>query len=573
MRREPDFHPTCAAPGISHAAPLGARLLLFGVSALALALRVWVSGRQPMNYNGGWHLFIARNLTREYRNLAHPPLFLLLLKVCDAASHTLLAYRFIPILAGVGSVVLVGTILEKLGTLRPVAVFGAFLVACSQSAILLSLEMEGYTLCVFFVLVSLSCYLDIAPAESFPAARSRIGFATSVCLALLSHFFAGLYLAACVLAPLAAASLHSGYWRAWRREFPRRWRADLLTLVPPALLAAALYWFLAKPWAMRLSSFPLFYFRPGQETLSSFWIRNLRETFNLFAPVTLPRARYALPLLGGFVAIVTWSAASERRGRSPVPNRLLPSLIFLVLLLLEMALGALGRYPFGGMMRHQFLLFVFAVLSGFVALDRLLRGASSRDRAIGLALCFGAVVAGFSVNLARTIVPAYESEALVARKGIFRKSLSDARVVHLDQFNLIGMVMDYDSWDWRFVGPVPKSRRVERYELTRGAERLVVIAHRGIWLMDFLTPALYAELRDSFAGKHDGCEIAFCVYRNFYGPQETSLPESARADLESRIPRLAGEANLETRGLEVSDDAIHADFCIREGVGQPGSLQ
>src|SRR5262249_17306768 len=141
------------------------------------------------------------------------------------------------------------------------------------------------------------------------------------------------------------------------------------TLALPAAVGLALYELQAKVWVRALNSLPGFYFEPAKETAATFLVRNLRETFDLFSPLELPRARLALPALAIVLAAILWPAARQRRRGGRAAARLFPAAILVLLLALGMALGLLGLYPFGGLMRHQFLIYLFALLAGMVALD------------------------------------------------------------------------------------------------------------------------------------------------------------------------------------------------------------
>jgi hypothetical protein len=424
-------------------------------------------------------------------------------------------------------------------------------------------SVESYTLCIFFILASFHGYLDLVSVD--PPRRSRIAFAAFSSLAILSHYLAGLYLAACVIGLVAVALIRRASGQAAGTAPFRRWTADLLTMLPAASIGAAFYLSLVKPWLVwNRITFSLLYFRPGEEKIWNFWIRGLRDTFNLFAPVALPRARYALPLLAIFLTAVIWAPATDRRLSARSEARIMPALFLCVLLALGMGLGALGRYPFGGHVRHQFLLFLFALLAGFVAVDRLVRAVPRRARAVLIAAGVGVIALNSVLQRQRIFTPDYRTQPLVAKKGIFERSLSGLRTVHIDQFNLIGMVMDYYGWNWRFAGPDPSGPWIERYELTRDGQRLTLFAHRSIWLMDFRSAALYEELEASLRQRSDGCETAFCVYRNVYGPPWTKLPGRIRDSLQAQILRLAARAGLEIRGIVLTDDAARMDFCKQQ---------
>ena len=91
------------------------RRLLLAVTAVSLVPRLWLATHRTLSHNGAWHLFAARFFRQELGTIAHPPLFLLLLKACDLVSRSLLSYRFVPLAAGAGSVYLVGRLLDRLG--------------------------------------------------------------------------------------------------------------------------------------------------------------------------------------------------------------------------------------------------------------------------------------------------------------------------------------------------------------------------------------------------------------------------------------------------------------------------
>jgi uncharacterized membrane protein len=99
-------------------------------------------------------------------------------------------------------------ILRRVGALEWVAVLGAMAMATSASAISLSCEVQSYSLAVFLILWSFLYYLDLVdPEPARVSRRSRAAFCILACCALLTEYFAGLYLIACVLAPLLVGIL------------------------------------------------------------------------------------------------------------------------------------------------------------------------------------------------------------------------------------------------------------------------------------------------------------------------------------------------------------------------------
>jgi hypothetical protein len=530
------------------------------VTALAIFPRLYAAMHNPIAYDGYWHVFIARNLTREYRALAHPPLFPLLLKASDAMSHSRFAYEGVSLLAGVGGVFLVGRILQRLRTSASVSVLGALAMAFSPSAIGLSGLVEGNALCVLFVLAAFLSYLDLLRWDPLKVPRrSRVAFAAFVSLALLSHYFAALFFAACLAAPLLVAIVRPEYRRALVRALPDRRVADLVTVLPPVLIGGILYWFLARPWVRSLNHLPDFYLQRGTETVAKFLLRNLSNSFNLFSPVLLSNQRLAAALVFGFVIFVFLAAVGERRVRADGDDRVMPSAVLLILLAIGMAGGVLDRYPFGGAMRHQILLFLFALLAGFVAFDWIVERARRPSlRALLIALCSGAIGANVVVHVREWLPDGpepFESEA-----RMFWRDFPDAREIHVDSFNMIGFFAQHYRWDWRFAGQEPSNPSVERYDVSRGERHLTLVAHRDRWNMDFRDPTLYKSLEGSGWAAGPRCLTVFCVHQ-ILKPAGRDLANVPGNELEDRIPVLAREADLTIKKLHVRGDDVFAELC------------
>jgi hypothetical protein len=530
--------------------------------AVAAATRLYVAVRHPIDYNGYWHVFIARNLSREYAGLAHPPLFLLLLRVADAIHHSRLSYRAIPVLAGLGSVALVYRILRRLGA-REAARLGALAMATSTSAILLSAEVQSYSLAVFWILWSLLYYLDLVGAnpERIPR-RSRVAFSLLVCLALSTEYFAGLYLAAAVLAPILVAVLRPAYGRPFLRSLPKRVAADVLTLLPPAVASVLLYELVAKPWIRPLNHLPEFYFVPGAESAAAFLTRNLWNVFNLFSPVLLWSPRRAAAIVVGFAAGVLFAMTTEKP-RDAQADRAMPAGILAILLGGGMVLGILGKYPFGGVMRQQFLLLLFGLLSAFLALDRLLR-ASRRAAIRGSLVILGlaAVLGSFTLHLVDLRSPG--SEAFGAQSRLFHREFPDTKLVQVDQLNLIGFFMSHHEWDWQYVDRDPTNASVERYRLASHDRRLTLIAHRDRWNFDFTDPKVLASLRSALRGGDPACFSVFCVHTNLYKPPERRLPDLDPARVETALHAFAGTQDEAVPKIVFRGNDVYAEFCTEE---------
>ena len=544
----------------------GSAPILFAL-AVGLALRLYCALTRPIDYNGWWHVFIARNLSREYGALAHPPLFLLLLKALDAVSHSRLAYVAVPVLAGTASIGLVHRILARLETAAPVPFLGALTMATAASPVLLSCDVQSYMLATFLILGSLVYGLELVAPEGAPL-RPRAAFAVVACLAVATEYFAGLYLAALCASPLLIALFRPEYRRALVAALPRRLPKDVLTLLPPLAVAAALYLSIARFWIRSLNHLPEFYFRADVEPAKAFLIRNLWNLFNLFSPLELWSPRRAAVLLIAFTAAAFLAAVTESRRREPGAERAVPGAVLCLLLAIGVVLGLRGAYPFGGAMRQQFLYFVFALLAGFVAFDRLRSAVASETlrRALSAA---GLLLIG--VNLAlhwRDLVP-LGRDPFTAQAAVFDRALPGASAVQVDQFDLIGFFVPHHDWSWTYAGALPGLPSVQRYELRRHGRAITLLAHRDVWNFDLTTRDAHARLKAAAAAAGLPCTAEFVVHQNLYKPVERKLfvPEPEAIE---RSARASAEAEgLELRRIEIRGGDVYAELCAP---GAPPSL-
>ncbi len=534
--------------------PEGSGLGLFVAAALGLAARLLFSRVNPVNYDGYWHVFIARNLARESAALAHPPLFPFLLRQADAIRHSRFSYLSISLAAGTAAVVLFGLVLRKVCRNRAVPLIGALALALSPTAIALSGVAEAYMLCLAWLLAALLAYVElVAPEPPAPSRMRRAAFAAFGTLALLSHYAAGLFLAACALAPAVIAAVEPRYRAAWKRALPRRIAADAATFLLPASVGAFLILGRARPWLHRLSHVAGFYFDPARETVRGFLGRAVADTFHLFSPLKIESGALAIAVLCVFVAAVVAVAVADDRWRDPAVPGATPAVILVLLLGLGAVAGAAGLYPFGGAMRHQFLLMVFGLMAAVVAYDRVLPARSAAARRTFL----GAAVALILVNAwghgERRWRP--RPEPFAADRDRFDRDFPGADEVHVDQFNLVGFFAQHHDWDWEFLGSVPGHPTIERYRLSRNGRSLALVAHRGLWNADPLEAGTYRELSEAPPQAASGSLVLYDVLQ---APPGASAPDAAL--LRERVPVLARQAGLETVRLDVAGSDVFAQF-------------
>ena len=466
-------------------------------------------------------------------------------------AHSRLSYLSISLVAGVAAVVLVASVLGKIAVRRETPLLGALALALSPSAIALSGVAESYMLCTAFLLAATRAYLGlIGPAPEAGRGRSAAAFAVSASLALLSHYAAGLFLLAAAAAPLVLAVLEPGYRRAWKRA-SAAWAAAAF-LVPLAV-GAALFLFLARPWMHRLSHVDAFYFSPERETIAAYLGRALAGTFDLFSPVGAGTSRVGAAALVAFLAAVAAIAVRDDRRRGGAgPPAATPAVLLALLVGIEAAAGVAGRYPFGGTMRHQFLLLLFGLLAGAVAFDRILAALPRGARGALVALAVAAIPANAWAHLDHRWRP--RPEPFAAERERFDRNFPDAAEIHVDQFNLVAFFAQHHDGKWEFLGTVEGHPTAQRYRVSSDGRNLELVAHRDVWNFDPSSPETYRTIAETPSAPSSSAATLFAIHQSLPGES----PPDADA-LRRTVPALARGAGLETRKLAI-DGGVFAEF-------------
>ena len=459
-----------------HLPATGRRSLILVLIALAAAVpRLLLGASQFIEYDGYWHIFIAQqnkwaNFREDIYNNAHPPLFFLLLKPVLHLGHSLLVYRSISILTGVASVWLVGWIAWKITHKELLAYEAALAYGLALPGIIMACEVRSYMLSVFFVLLSFDCLVDLAGTEQ-PKNQFglRIRFAVWTILACLSHYFAFYYAGAAMVLLIV------------RRRIS--WKAEAATCAPIAAAVAALYFSHANRLAVIQSHLLPYYFDPkAQESATGFLLRNWRNFLNLFSPFEVSAAA-AIGVLLVAAAASVWLARTL-------------TIRITVIMLAGFALSALaGKYPFGGDLRQQYLLFPFLILCLAVVANQVAcwfaRLIPSWGRVAVNALLIAAIVWISAVRYRE--YPKVSQNVGLEQMQVFDRLEPAPQAVYLDQFNLILFYIYHHMWRWTSLDRQPVGG-VDVYELRRGNDRMLVFRDKMDWNIDPTDPAVYNKL-------------------------------------------------------------------------------
>jgi hypothetical protein len=477
--------------------------VILALIALAAAVpRIWLGASQFVEYDGYWHVFIAqqdnwKNFWADIYANAHPPLYFLLLKAALHFGHSLLVYRSISLLTGIASVFLTGLIALKVMGSKVRAYQSALAYGLALPGIIVSCEVRSYMLSVFFVLLSFWWLLDLAEPGADPAAsgssgsetKSRAGFAAGTILACLSHYFAFFYAGAAILLLLGRFVGRKAQGKT------ASWRAEAATSLPVIAVIGTLY----KVHAGRLAQIqghliPYYYDPKGHETVTSFLVRNWMNFVNLFSPYQLSSVAAALGVLilalaGGVWVLVIRGAAARESWTMGIAALILGGFV---------ATALAGKYPFGGDLRQQYLLFPFLVLWVAILVERTAGQVSGfvpvYGRAAANALLIAAIVWISSVRFEQ--YPKISGNVADERMQLFDSLAPAPTAVYLDQFNLILFFIYHHTWEWSSVKLQQPIEGIDLYRLRRGTDQMLVFRDKTDWDLDPDDSAAYGKFAE-----------------------------------------------------------------------------
>jgi hypothetical protein len=542
--------------GATHAPTSRERLVQLALSVLATIPLAVFSVDQLVSYDGYWHVFIAHhdrwsNFWYDVRVNTHPPLFYAALGQVLELGKTPLVYRTINIVAAMLSAYLVARIVRRCGAPRIVASAAAVAFGASWSTIHVALEVRSYMLSVLFGLLAMRGFVDLLDTDfAERTLRARLAFAAGMFLALLSHYSAGFLLAGCLAVPLLLSVATPGYGKRLLRGLSTRRAANAATFALPTLGVT----FAAAHTLMfgLLNHVPEFLHDPSRESAWAFLARQAANVVGLFAPfATQPAQGIAAMLLLGLVLA---AALLATRRRQP-PSAIAPALVTLVAVSLVALAGVLGRYPFGGEQRHQYVMFPLLVLTVCVSVG-VLANALTDPRARTLAGTMFVAAVAANAALAIDTFPRHAGRLFQAEMDRFRSAFPSPRVVYVDQFNLIAFFMHYDDWDWKFVARADGASAVEVYRVSRGAESFQVCRDLNAWVVELAQPNVYRGIADCRRSTRSESVALFALEQPGLS---TPLPPSER-EPERTLRRLASEAGLSVPRLLRNGGNVFAEY-------------
>lgn len=313
--------------------------------------------------------------------MAHPPLYYLLLRAILSVSSTLWSARAISLVSGVACIPLTFVCARRMGLQRAVALVGGVTWTLAPAAVATSIVTRGYALSSALFLAAFAAYLPSlrAPDEK----RSLIGTGVLALAAMWTEYCALFAVVAMLGVPIVAALARRdlAFARRLVRASWRLWAALFLGLV-----ALIVY----NRWSVQLAHYGhVKAFFPDGGPLWRFLLRGLGRDLRLL--LALPFGDGALYPLGAasWIALLFAAYRALRGGGDLAAGA--PAVALLGTTLTVFALSLKELYPFGGHMRHQFVLFPLLVLSLLVAVERGVE-AVAKLRPAAIAIVFAATV-------------------------------------------------------------------------------------------------------------------------------------------------------------------------------------
>ncbi|HTA41682.1 MAG TPA: hypothetical protein VK789_04490 [Bryobacteraceae bacterium] len=530
-------------------------VLIAVVIALICAIPMLRLGAsQYIEYDGYWHIFIAQqdkwsNFWQDIRVNAHPPLFFLLLKFIMHFGRSVLIYRSISLITGILSVLSLASIARKITDSAWWAYTAALAYGLSLPFIIVACEVRSYMLSALFILLSFSFLLDLASLSgSKRELRIRAGFVATAILACLSHYYAFYYAGA------AAVLLSARYISRRVRRQPANWITELATILPLPMIIVVLYKTHANLKAFIQPHLAPYYYDPnGAESISGFLLRNWKNLLNLFLPwqVSSDAAAILIFALAAICATALLLGFLRKPGQTAV--RAAWTIFIAAGMLAEIVFSAIaGKYPFGGDLRQQFILFPFFVLFTAILADRLTAPLPGKVR---LAAAAAAVLAAVGISAIRFEQYPKSSEDIFAdRMKEFDKLAPEPAGVYLDQWNLITFFIHHHNWRWTWLQqqPIPG---IGIYRISRGQRQMLVFRD----LTDWNVRADYDELYHMLAACLQAGHIPEL---SIFGVLQTppAEPYSSFKVMRHAIARRAAANSICVQQLEIEPADWYATF-------------
>jgi hypothetical protein len=459
------------------------RTAISALILLVVASTAWMvacSARWQPGFDEWWHVWFGEVqpwacFWREILGDTHPPVTYLALRGLSAPGDPPLWARLASVVPAAATLPCFYAAARAAAVAPAAALVGTAALAFSHAFVAMGVCVRAYAAGTFFATAAAAALAHAVVRPTRAAAWLAAGAAVLTGWTAYSSVLAAAATgAAAVLAALGGSPLL------------RRWR----DLVGPALVLVAGYallfaYFGATRHASITNHLSEFVRRPGAGALE-FVLRGANLNLESFSPLRVPRDGVLAPAL----VVAAWAVLSFLAWRRRQPARLMLVLSFGIVVVLMAVAGTVRSHPWGGKLRHQYALFVPAMLFLTIAVDAVrLRLRPSLARAALLLAFAGAAAWGSSRSYAGPHADEFLDSPLWATEyAELARRVRDGDVVHVNRFAQIGLYANARAeggWRWRGSVAGDGGAEGDLYDARIGGKQVTVLLQHG----DFSLPA------------------------------------------------------------------------------------
>ena len=359
---------------------IAATILVLAAATAYVAVMQFHYGVAPLySYDEAWHLYLATigpawKMFLAASGDSHPPGYYLIMRPFFKLGQDPLYARLPTMLATIVSVPLFFAVLRKIRVRVPVSLSIVVVLALSFPFLHLGVTARQYSVTILLLMAAFWFWVNLIPgSRGRPSRGSAI-----LSLALFSLAFSTLYAAVLVTAALFGATLlvmavnrdaRDAIGSLWRRY--SGWPEWLLFVLTHLLVIG---WYVVG-WAKHIdfnipSHVANYALRPGEAAVD-FVHRGLRQELELFSPLSGFNGTVLDAALAAILIAMVWlTGLNLRRGNLVRAVFAFSPLVLTAILAL---VGLLGKYPFGGGLRHQYILFPMLLVLLALGVDALWR--------------------------------------------------------------------------------------------------------------------------------------------------------------------------------------------------------
>jgi hypothetical protein len=302
------------------------------------------------------------------------------------------------------------------------------------------------------------------------------------------------------------------------------------------------------------------FYRGGtpKETATSFLLRNSRNFFNLFSPLELNSATAVFVVVALFCFAAIWVVFRLLRTPSASGGAKAAAILFAGIIVLELLAASLAReYPFGGLLRHQYIAGPFLLMAAFVIADTLTSVGSPALRIATSALLLTGCVANLIIEGPKLVL--YPGQVLLNDEFIaWSAAFPDTHAVYLDHWGVIGHFIHTNDRRRVFVRRLADDALIDQYHISDGTpEGTEIFYDKTRDVLDLSDASVYRSFAACLRGAGVGELTLF-----FFSPGNRPF-DRMPDDLKTLIVQKAAEQGLAAINVRVSRTFVFAGFALK----------